>query len=342
MASLKKRGKTYWYLYYRDLDTGIWTEKSLKLRRDDPKETRDAQKIRDQHTRDENQLSNQLGGEFYSWVPDWIEKHFRNPHSRDRYRTAWTHIFDWLQENRIRHPRHIKYVHGDEYMEWRKAQPKASHNTARLEVRFFSSVLYEAKRREYIQANPFSEVRIKKEPATPKREITDKEIKKIHAGLKKKPSWMGVVFQILINLGCRFNEARIPKSRVNFRTKPPTITIEDSKRQPDDERKFYTVAMDEGFANYLKKIKWVDGYTVPPLDYYNLTFNKALKEICGITSHCCRVTFITRCHRYGLNEQQAMDLVNHSSEDVHRIYRKMNIQDSAAARKKIVPPPPPV
>ena len=341
MASLKERGKTYWHLYYRDLDTGLWREKSLKLRRDDAGETRQAQKIRDKQERDENQISNQQGGEFYSWVPPFIEKHYTNPRSLDRYKGVWENkISPWLQENKLRHPRHIKYIHAEEYMEWSKQ--KVSQNTARLELKFFSSLMTEAKRREFAISNPLEDARIPKQPSAPKREITDKEIKKIHAGLKTKPSWMGVVFQILINLGCRFNEARIPKTRVNFRTKPPTITIEDSKRQQSDARKLYTVAMDEGFAEYLKKIKWVDGYTVPPLDYYNLTFNKALKEICGVTSHCCRVTFITRCHRYGLTEQEAMDLVNHSSEDVHRIYRKMNIQDSAAARKKIIPPPPPV
>ena len=341
MASLKERGKTYWYLYYRNLDTGIWMEKSLKLRRDDNAETRQAQKIRDQHTKDENQISTQQGGDFYSWVPLFIEKHYLNPRSLLRYKGVWENkVFPWLKQQHLRHPRSIKYIHAEGYMEWSKQ--KVSHNTARLELKFFSSLMTEAKRREFVTSNPLEDARIPKHPSGSKREITDEEIKRIHAGLKKKPSWMGVVFQILINLGCRFNEARIPRARVNFTAKPPTITIEDSKRKPEHQRRFYTVAMDEGFAQYLKQIKWVDGYTVPPLKYYNITFNKALKEICGVTSHSCRVTFITRCHRFGLTEQQAMDLVNHSSEDVHRIYRKMNIQDLAAARKKIIPPPPPV
>lgn len=341
MASLKKRGKTYWYLYYRDLDTGIWTEKSLKLRRDDPAQTRQAQKIRDAATRDEDQISSRNGGEFYSWVPSFMESHFTNPRSLKRYKAAWLQISDWLQQNKIRHPSHIKYIHAFEYMDWRKQT--AQHNTARLEVKFLNTLLRQAKRREYIVANPFGEAEIERLPSAEKREISDREIRKIHTALKKKPAWMGIVFQILINLGCRFNEARIPRSRVNFRAKNPTITIEDSKRKPSDPKKFYTVVMNQPFAEYLKKLPWTDGYTVPPLDYYNKTFNDALGDACkGVTSHCCRVTFITRCHRHGLSEQQAMDLVNHSSEDVHKIYRKMNLDDSAAAVKKIIPPPPPL
>ena len=46
MASLRKYKRSpYWYLRYRDLETGRWCEEATKLRYDDPKETRDARRL---------------------------------------------------------------------------------------------------------------------------------------------------------------------------------------------------------------------------------------------------------------------------------------------------------
>jgi hypothetical protein len=55
------------------------------------------------------------------------------------------------------------------------------------------------------------------------------------------------------------------------------------------------------------------------------------------------VSFISRCHRAGLTEQQAMRLVNHSSRLVHRIYSRLNVEDARLAMQKVpLPPSPPV
>ena len=46
MASLRKYKRSpYWYLRYRDLETGRWCEEATKMRHDDPKETRDARRL---------------------------------------------------------------------------------------------------------------------------------------------------------------------------------------------------------------------------------------------------------------------------------------------------------
>ena len=75
----------------------------------------------------------------------------------------------------------------------------------------------------------------------------------------------------------------------------------------------------------------------------NQRFNAVLKGAVGTTSHSLRVSFISRCHRAGLTEQQAMRLVNHSSRLVHRIYSRLNVEDARQAMQKVpLPPPPPV
>jgi hypothetical protein len=258
MASIKKKKRSpYWYIQFRDLDTGAWKSESTKLRVDSDTDTRKAQKLADKKTRDEQQLVPKVGGDFMSWVPVYLEKHYTNPHSLKRYQAAWIPVSTWLRENKLKHPHHIRYQHAQEYMDWRKSEDggATSHNTARLELKFFASVMAEARRREITDRDPFKDAKISKEAAAQKRELTDAEIDKINAVMKTKPSWMGVVFQIQINLGCRFNEARIPKEHFNFKGKPCCVIIEDSKRKPTDPRKRFEVPIHEDFVPYLKKIK---------------------------------------------------------------------------------------
>jgi hypothetical protein len=83
-----------------------------------------------------------------------------------------------------------------------------------------------------------------------------------------------------------------------------------------------------GIARDAAKIK-------PELTDKNGRINKVLKKAVGSTFHSLRVTFITRCHRGGLTESEAMRLVNHSSQIVHRIYSRLDVEDARAAQTKI-------
>jgi hypothetical protein len=243
-----------------------------------------------------------------------------------------------LKSKKIRHPREFKHEHVEEFMEWRQQQIKP--NTARLELGFFKGLMSEAFDRGLLDSQVIKMKRYKIQPAAQKKEFSPEEIQQIREALKSKQEWMGVTFEILINLGCRFNEARIPKSRVYFEAK--VIEIEDSKRKPHDPRKLYKVPMKDRFVDYLRGLKWENGYSVPEFEKWsNQRFNEVLKSVCGATSHSCRVSFITRCHRAGLTEMAAMRLVNHSSHEVHKIYSRLNINDSVEALSKVSPPPDP-
>ncbi len=339
MASLKKvKRSPYWYIRYRDLETGIWKDECLKLRHDNNSDTIKAHKECAKRTAAEQTVSPQNGTEFSAWVPGYILKQYTNPRSLIRYQIIWETMSGWLDSKKIRHPREFKYQHITEYMEWRKEVVK--HNTARLEIGFFKGILNEAISRELLDKNVIRLKRYPIEPAQQKKELTSEEIQLIREALKGEDYWMSVVFEVLINLGCRFSEARIPKSRVDFDAK--IIEIEDSKRKPHHPKKFYKVPMKERFVEYLRGIKWDEGYTTPEYKkWFNQRFNEVLKSVCGATSHSCRVSFITRCHRAGLTALEAMQLVNHASDEVHKIYSRLNITDSTNALARVTPPPDP-
>jgi hypothetical protein len=50
----------------------------------------------------------------------------------------------------------------------------------------------------------------------------------------------------------------------------------------------------------------------------------------GVSYHCLRVTKITQMRREGVPREVAMRLVNHSSELIHLLYDRHQVQDLAA------------
>jgi len=341
---IKKKRSPYWYLRIRDLETGRWVEKCTKLRHDDPKESAKAMKEAAKATTGEVIARPRQGENFSEWVPDYIRQHYEGkPLTQLRNLYFWRTIHVFLHENGIRHPREIRYEHAAAYMAWRKGPDgnNAAHNTARNEVKFLAFLMSEAIRRELAERNPIALARIELAPAKAKREISDAEIAAFRKEFEKEESWMGTAFELLINLGCRFTEARVSKERIDFDRL--TIQLTDSKRDALDPRKYFTAPISEQLATFLKRIAWYDGHTMPvPTRMMNRNFNRALHRAApGVTSHCCRVSFISRCHRAGLSEHEAMRLVNHSTRMVHRLYSKLNVEDARTAMMKVPLPPPP-
>jgi len=340
MASLYKKPRSpFWWLRYRDLDTGDWRGKSLKLRVDDNAETRRAQKIADQFSAKEAQVSCLASGTFVSWVSDYIADHYRNPRSKNRYTHAWARIWRFLHAAGIHHPRQLHYQHAQSYMDARKKEG-ASQNTARLEFKFLSFIMQEAIRRDYADRNPLALARIEKTPSKEKPYLTAEEIHAIRQHLKKKPVWMLTVLEICAHLGCRFNESAFSKEQVDF--KNDQVWLIDSKRKETDPRKKYLVPLPPTLKTYLRKLFKKQDFTVKPLSgEQNRLLNKELNKIRkGATSHSFRVSFITRCHEASLTEYQAMRLVNHSNTLVHQIYAKLGIDDVKKAAKLVAPPLP--
>ena len=352
MAYLTKRDRSpFWHLRFRDLDSGKWVRENLKLRVDDAKATAAALKIAAKKSKEEATVGPCKGDNFTDWVPAYIENHYRKTKTRQRSVHLWSNLSGWLLSQKIRHPRELRHDHAKEYMAWRK-NAGASHNTARAEVKFLSFLMKEAIRKRIAERNVLGGEIIAKVPPKEKTELDDNAIYAARVKFREvrhEERWCRVCFEILINLGCRFNEARIAKENIDF--KNLTILLKDSKRDDDDPRKFFTVPMSQMLADFLGKIEWYDGYTLPVVvggpdefrnNHANRKFNRILKRACGATSHSCRVTFITRCHRAGLSESETMRLVNHTTDLVHRIYSKLNVEDARKALAKVPALPPPL
>jgi hypothetical protein len=336
MAFLRKTPKSsFWILKYRDLETGRWREESTRCRIDDPKETRIAQRRAEEASKREA-LAAPRHGDFIEWAPAYLEAHFENARSRKRYELAWSRCVEWMRGRNLRHPADIRYEHAHEFMEWRKKQG-ASHNTARLELKLFSFVIQEALRRELCTKNALALAKVARTPAKAKKELSPEDFAAARAAFADRAAWMLTVFEICAHLGCRFNEAEFGKEDVDF--EQAIIWLNDSKRKEGDPRKRYAVPMPSGLAQHLEQVFKSRERTSGPLTGdQNRVFNSILKPACGATSHSLRVSFVTRCHRAGLSESQAMRLVNHSTRLVHAVYSKLNLSDAQAAAA-LVPPP---
>jgi hypothetical protein len=347
---IKIKRSPYHYLRYRDLDSGKWKEKNTKLRTDCPKDSAKALKLAAKKTQEETLVVPIKGEGFSGWVDDFIASHYSNIKTRRRCVYFWRTLHVFLHEHGLIHPRDIHYRHAEEYLRWRKSPigGDACHNTARMELKFLSFLIDEAIRREFCDRNVVAVHRVEIAPSKEKRELTDEDIQAARAAFAEEKgdrAWMAVAFELLIHLGCRFNEARIPLGRINF--KAMTIQVEDSKRKETDPRKWFTTPLSKQLADFLKTIPKHDGFTLPPLDknQRNRDFNRILRGATGgkrngVTSHSCRVSFISRSHRGGLSESEAMRLVNHSTRMVHRVYSKLNVEDARSALKKVPLPPP--
>jgi site-specific recombinase XerD len=339
MASLRppKPNSPFHYLEYRDLDTGKWRRKSLKLRRDSPAESRRAQRIAEEHSRKEAQVGNMASGNFAAWVPTFLQDNYLNPRSLARYTTAWSKVWAFLKNKGLHHPRQFRWEHVLEYIRERKKQG-VQRNTAVLEIKAFGTIMREAVRRDYCERNTVADGKIPKDPAKKKPHLTVKQLDLIRKHLETRPKWMLTVFEIQSHLGCRFNECSFSKANVDFKKK--LISMTDSKRKPDDDRRNYFVPLSRTLERYLRQLFKTQDFTVKPLSGDdNTRFNKELASVCkGASSHSLRISFVTRCHEAGLPMQMAMGLVNHSSEIIHRIYTRLSISELVKAARKVPPP----
>jgi hypothetical protein len=337
VASLRRNPRSpFWNLRYRDLDTGKWREKSTGLT-----DTRKAQRLAEKTSIEERRLSTVPNSPaFLVWVPGYLATHWRSQgDSRRRYGVAWQAIRTFLKAEGIIYPRQIKYAHGEAYIRWRKANPvhgrKVRHNTALLELKFLSQLVNEAIRLEFCESNPLLRLGIARTPPKIKPELTDAQIEHLRARLSGEPEWMRTCFEIALYTGCRFSECEIPMDNIDLAA--GTIRLRDAKRGENDPRKNFTVPCHPKLRLMLIELNAKGApVTFRTSRDKNGRINTFFRQ-CGVNAsfHSLRVTFVTRCHRGGLSEAEAMRLVNHSSTLVHRIYSRLNVEDVRAAQARI-------
>lgn len=344
MAHIRKHGRSpYWYLRTRAFD-GKWREESTGLRWDDDKQTREASRLAEKKTiKERDDWSDQRGHDFRSWVPGYLASRYRlkGPATFRRSEIAWSTVQSFLLSKGLFFPRQIKYFHAEEYLRWRVNRivhrRKAGHNTARMELKFLSLIMGEAVRREYAESNPFNQMIVPIQIQKQKKALSDDEIKAVRTAIKSEAPWMETVFETMLWTGCRFNEASIDLTRIDFDRND--LTLIDSKRDPNDARRYFSVPLPSALRDRFLSIKETGAAkTVDLTSEKNWRFNRFLKKTVAATSHSLRVTFVTRCHQSGLSERQAKRLVNHSSTAIHDVYSRLNVDDVRLAQARIVIP----
>lgn len=257
-------------------------------------------------------------GGWARWVRQYLTSHCTgSPATLTVYLKRWVWLERFLEESSLDYPIQVRYRDVHAYLDWRKAQG-ASHNTALQDMDTFKHVLNEAVRREFCPSNPAAAMRIKREASKVKPEITAEDEATIREALKSKPQWMSDAFEIGLATGRRISEIRIPMASVNLSTMEFTVRMKGgavkAKNFHASLLPIFTRLKESGAA-----------YAYP------VTSATAVKHFCQFfhtelsmpySSHCFRVTFISRARRNGVDRWTAMQLVDHSSATVHQVYSR--------------------
>jgi integrase len=332
MASLYRRpGSKYWWIKYID-PNGRSVRKSTNLRHDAAEQSRQAEVYRSEWSHKEaarKPCANLEAWEF--WVPGFLQLRYGNsPLTLSRYLCSWANLSRYFAERELRFPRQLTFNACIDYLAWRTSEKgrhgnyKSCKNTALGELKFLGVVVTHAVRRGFCEANPCQKLGIKKDKAKEKPEISPRDLKFIFEKLQHEPEWMGVSFQIALYTGCRETETWLLLDNVDVRKR----LIHFATTKGD---KPFTVPMRPELVPLFTRLqserpgqRAFDTPTKMSIKWWKFFQKIGLGKYCF---HCLRVTFITMGARSGVPEGDMMTLVNHASEEIHRIYKRLRPAD---------------
>lgn len=329
MASLyTRRNSPYWWVRFKDT-AGRWKSKSTEYRREDPQQTKQARARCAANTAQELGIRRAAPNEKWDhWVSNYLDIHCRNPLTRQGYEQSWLWLRSYLEEIAVHRPAQLTYQHAYAYIAWRMKRggnkKKIRQSTALRDIKLLRLLMTYAVRAGMAAGNPCLRMGIRREPSKEKKEFDDNQIRHIYRHLpQKEKDWRYVAFRIALETGCRLSETEIAFEDVDFARQ--TITFPDPKGGRP-----YTVPLPDSLAPMLKKIKATGAKCTVNIDKKSSTrFSNFFLRI-GLKSHsfhCTRVTFVSRLARAGVPLREAMRMVNHASETVHKIYLRLGVED---------------
>lgn len=343
MASLYKKDRSpFWWIQYVD-GLGHRRNTSTGFRTDDANDTVKARVLRAQLEAKEIDRTGgaATSGQWETWVPHYLKRHCESARTLQRYSGSWAWVVFWLQEQKLHSPRAITYRKALEYIEWRTSYKKKTgktvgRNTAIQELKLLAMIMGEAVRLGHADANPLVSLKVRKDKAAKKPEMSDKEIKEIRKALKAEPEWMQIAFDISLHTGCRLRETQLPLSCVDFAENK--ITFPSPK---GGESRAFSIPMPSALRSLFQRLKSERRevtleFPFQPSRRWQQFFIKIGKP--HLCFHCLRVTFVNRLRRAGVPREAAMRLVNHSSDLVHQIYQREKIDDVAQWRDAVIFP----
>lgn len=333
MASLYERpGSPFWWIKFRV--GGRIVRKSTGFRLDDAHQTKKAREMRRQKEADEDAVSRECDHmQWGKWVVPFLERaHDASPRTMDRKLGAWAYLADYLDAKKLPTPAHLTRQSCLEYVEWRKTAGNrpVCINTILLELRYFSSILQEAVRRDWIPANPCFRLGIARQTPKEKAELKESDIELIRAAIAEKvkanaahADFLRVSFEIAIAQGCRLTETYLDLQDIDTDNMEVTFLAKGRKTYRAPLNPTLLPLIDE-----LRRKRRRYTYTRPPVP--SLTWWQFFEELRRkhphlkrASFHSARVTVPSILARAGVPETVAMKLLNHKSTTVHRIYRRI-------------------
>lgn len=345
MASLYKQKKSrFYWVKYRDPITGTIVRESTKCRVGIGPERRKAEEICAQLTLRETESAPSARKEerWENWVPSFLAgRHANTPRTLARNLTAWKTLYRFLSEHLIPTPRHLTRTHCFAFVEWRQ---KAGHqnsagktavhlNTVLFELKVLSKICHEAVLRQYAAINPTARLGLKRVEAREKDELTDWHIATIRSEIARLKALAGpdsalhefleVSFEIALHQGWRMAETWIAMADVDLEHRRVRVLPKGGKA--------YWCELSEALVPLFTRLQQAGRshtYTrprQPSLKWFKF-FDRLRANHPGrfdnISFHSTRVTAASRLERAGAPEKLTMDLMNHASTTVHRIYRR--------------------
>jgi site-specific recombinase XerC len=288
---------------------------------------------------------------FARWVVPWLNQHFGyNQHTLNRYLTAWAHLHEFIAEHQLHHPRDVAYRHAAEYLTWRTAQErrrgtKINHNTALTEMKVMSRILREAVRRDYVGANPWAQLGIRRQRVRHTPAMTRDEIEQTRAALVAREGalpverrWMTVSFEIALHQGVRLSATMIPMERVHLdaRTDPEKkinldrMTVFTKGR--NGEPKVQTLPLHPALRGLMLALRAAGARHTCELprmaakEWWKFRRDHGLGHL---RFHSTRATLATEFARANVPLQKAKEMLGHKSESVHLAYLHLSAADVA-------------
>ena len=288
---------------------------------------------------------------FSRWVVPWLNQHYGyNGLTLNRYLTAWAHLFEFLMEHQLQHPRDVAYRHAAEYLGWRTMQDrrrgtKINHNTALTEMKVLSRILREAVRREHINANPWAQLGIRRQRVNRTPAMTQDEIEQIRAALVAREGdlpvqerWMSVSFEIALHQGVRLAATMVPMERVHLdpRTDPEKklnldrMTVLTKGR--NGEPKVQTLPLHPALRGLMLALRAAGARhtcELPRMASKEWWKFRRDHELSHLRFHSTRATLATELARANVPLQKAKEMLGHKSEAVHLAYLHLSAADVA-------------
>jgi site-specific recombinase XerC len=288
---------------------------------------------------------------FSRWVVPWLNQHYGyNQNTHTRYVTAWAHLFEFIAEHQLQHPRDLAYRHAAEYLGWRTRQDrkrgtKINHNTALTEMKVMSRILREAVRREYINANPWAQLGIRRQRVRHTPAMTQDEINQHRTALVAREGalpvqqrWMSVSFEIALHQGVRLAATMVPMDRVHLdpRTNPEQrinldrMTVFTKGR--NGEPKVQTLQLHPALRGLMLALRAAGARHTCELprmaakEWWKFRRDHGLAHL---RFHSTRATLATEFARANVPLQKAKEILGHKSESVHLAYLHLSAADVA-------------